>query len=217
MPPDATDTKRRILAAARQEFAQYGLAGARVDRIAESADANKRSIYVHFGLKEELFDRVIVEATQQLEREVPFSADDLPGYAGRLFDFLIQDPDLARAMAWAQLERPEATQEELVAYATKVSALAHEQRSRSAGLANQDSAVDSLSLTLGLVTSWFSASPALRSAATSEPWSPERLREHRAAIIEAVLGLSGPARQPSTPTAPRWRRGWGVGVGGVPT
>ncbi len=46
MPPDSTETKRRLLAAAAEEFARYGLAGARVDRIAEAAGANKRQRYV---------------------------------------------------------------------------------------------------------------------------------------------------------------------------
>lgn len=190
MPPDSTDTKRRILAAARKEFAHYGLAGARVDRIAESANANKRSIYMHFGLKEELFDRVIVDATRQLENEVPFSPGDLADYAGRLFDFLIRDPDLARTMAWSQLERPEATAEELTAYDAKVAALANDRHVTSSAEIARDSAVDALSLTLGLVTSWFSASPALRAAAMGEPWAPARLAEHRSAMVAAVASLN---------------------------
>ena len=41
MPGDAQATKRRLLAAATAEFAAHGLAGARVDRIAAAARANK--------------------------------------------------------------------------------------------------------------------------------------------------------------------------------
>jgi AcrR family transcriptional regulator len=44
MPGDAEATKRRLLDAARDEFAAYGIAGARVDRIAEAAQANKAQI-----------------------------------------------------------------------------------------------------------------------------------------------------------------------------
>jgi AcrR family transcriptional regulator len=47
-------TKRRIFEAAVEEFAEYGSAGARVDRIAAKARANKESIYRYFGTKEEL-------------------------------------------------------------------------------------------------------------------------------------------------------------------
>src|SRR5688500_981067 len=48
-------TKARILEAATQEFARYGLGGARVDRIAARAGANKRMLYYYFGSKEALF------------------------------------------------------------------------------------------------------------------------------------------------------------------
>ncbi|MFD7445539.1 hypothetical protein [Streptomyces sp. NPDC059909] len=37
--------------------------------------------------------------------EVPFTADDLPGYAGRLFDFLIANPHQLRPATWNRLER----------------------------------------------------------------------------------------------------------------
>lgn len=52
---DPERTKRRILASATQEFARYGLGGARVDRIARGADTNKRMLYYYFGDKEGLF------------------------------------------------------------------------------------------------------------------------------------------------------------------
>ncbi len=58
---DAEATKKRILDAARKEFAKHGLGGARVDEIAERAKANKRMIYHYFGNKEDLF-QVVLEA-----------------------------------------------------------------------------------------------------------------------------------------------------------
>ena len=59
---DAEATQKRILAAAKKEFAKSGLAGARVDVIADRAKANKRMIYHYFGSKEELFQRVLEDA-----------------------------------------------------------------------------------------------------------------------------------------------------------
>ncbi|WP_239021355.1 TetR/AcrR family transcriptional regulator [Novacetimonas cocois] len=59
---DAEATQKRILAAAKKEFAMNGLAGARVDIIAEKAEANKRMIYHYFGGKEALFERVLEDA-----------------------------------------------------------------------------------------------------------------------------------------------------------
>ena len=52
---DPERTRGRILEAATQEFARYGLGGARVDRIAERAGANKRMLYYYFGDKDGLF------------------------------------------------------------------------------------------------------------------------------------------------------------------
>ncbi|MDR6866829.1 AcrR family transcriptional regulator [Microbacterium resistens] len=179
MPPDATETKRRILVAARREFAQHGLAGARIDRIAEQAMANKRSIYVHFGPKEHLFDLVVIDALAAMSLAVPFTADDLPGYAGRLFDFLLADPETLRLSTWATLERPQATETEADAYRVKVDQLRE--------VYGAD-AVDVLVLVLGLVTALPVGSPALLSL--GEPrTTPEALAVHRALLVEGVASL----------------------------
>jgi len=56
---DADKSQLVILSAAMDEFSQYGYAGARVDRIAERAEINKRLIYYYFGNKDELFLAVL--------------------------------------------------------------------------------------------------------------------------------------------------------------
>ena len=58
-PRNADATRKRILEAARTEFARLGLGGARVDAIAARAKANKRMIYHYFGNKEQLFTAVL--------------------------------------------------------------------------------------------------------------------------------------------------------------
>lgn len=52
---DRERTRQKILAAATQEFARHGLGGARVDRIAARAGANKRMLYYYFRDKDNLF------------------------------------------------------------------------------------------------------------------------------------------------------------------
>jgi AcrR family transcriptional regulator len=59
---DPDDTQRRIMAAAKMEFAKNGLGGARVDVIATRAKANKRMMYHYFGNKEKLFQLVLEDA-----------------------------------------------------------------------------------------------------------------------------------------------------------
>ncbi|WP_369431813.1 TetR/AcrR family transcriptional regulator [Tsukamurella strandjordii] len=112
MPPaakqqrDAAATKARLLDAATTEFAEYGLAGARVDRIAAAAEANKQLIYAYFGNKRQLFDAVIEFRVADLLETVPFTADDLPGYAVRLRGFNRSHPELMRLVLWHTLECP---------------------------------------------------------------------------------------------------------------
>lgn len=59
-------TTQDILVAARDEFVEHGLPGARVDRIAERAGANKRLIYHYVGNKEELYKKVLLEAYRDI-------------------------------------------------------------------------------------------------------------------------------------------------------
>jgi AcrR family transcriptional regulator len=62
IPRDAEQTRRRILEAAKAEFACKGLGGARVDEIAARSKSNKRMIYHYFGSKEKLFTAVLEAA-----------------------------------------------------------------------------------------------------------------------------------------------------------
>ena len=52
---DPEATRRALLGAAIAEFADKGLAGSRVDEIAQRAGVNKQLVYHHFGNKEDLF------------------------------------------------------------------------------------------------------------------------------------------------------------------
>ena len=81
MVRDAEQTKQRLLEAAIAEFSAYGIAGARVDRIAAGAGANKSLIYSYFGSKEKLFEAVTTALLLDTVSEAPITPDDLPGYA----------------------------------------------------------------------------------------------------------------------------------------
>ena len=59
-------TQEKILRIARLEFANNGLEGARVDRIAENAGVNKAMIYYHFRSKDDLYQAVINEHMEQI-------------------------------------------------------------------------------------------------------------------------------------------------------
>ena len=67
---DAAATRRRLIDAARAEFAQYGIAGSRVDRIAANAGANKAQIYNYFGSKDQLF-AAVWERSPRISLKIP--------------------------------------------------------------------------------------------------------------------------------------------------
>ncbi|MEO7855073.1 MAG: TetR/AcrR family transcriptional regulator [Rubrivivax sp.] len=66
---DADRSQKDILNAARDEFAQLGLGGARMDRIAERAGVNKRLIYYYFDSKERLFRAVLERSYEHIRSE----------------------------------------------------------------------------------------------------------------------------------------------------
>jgi len=87
------ETRARILEAATAEFAHYGLGGARVDRIAERAGANKRMLYYYFGSKDELFLAVLEAAYAHIrsaEQELDLEHTDPREALKRLVEFTWQ-------------------------------------------------------------------------------------------------------------------------------
>jgi AcrR family transcriptional regulator len=66
---DADRSQSTILAAARDEFADHGLGGARMERIAERAGVNKRLIYYYFEDKDRLFQAVLEQAYRQIREQ----------------------------------------------------------------------------------------------------------------------------------------------------
>lgn len=75
---DADRSQAAILQAAREEFAAHGLAGARMDRIAERAELNKRLIYYYFGSKDDLFLSVLERAYADIrEAEQALHLDEI--------------------------------------------------------------------------------------------------------------------------------------------
>lgn len=107
---DAEATKARILAAAKSEFARLGLAGARVDEIADKARANKRMIYHYFGSKDDLFAAVLEDAYLDIRHaEQALQLDDLdPPEALKTlvhftWDYYLRNPEFIRLVNSANL------------------------------------------------------------------------------------------------------------------
>jgi len=104
MVRDADATRQRLLDAALAEFAEHGIAGARVDRIAAQAESNKAQIYHYFGGKAQLFDAVYGSIVRRVVEATPITTDDLPGYAAGLARLYDVHPEVMRLAVWHRLE-----------------------------------------------------------------------------------------------------------------
>lgn len=100
---DPEGTRRRILMAAAEEFANGGLFGARVDQIARRAETNERMLYYYFGSKEQLFTAVLehafsalTEAERVLELDGVAPVEAVTRLAHFVWDYYRDHPELLR-------------------------------------------------------------------------------------------------------------------------
>ena len=183
MERDADRTRKRLLEAAAVEFAALGIAGARVDRIADAAGANKAMIYAYFGSKDQLFDAVFTAHVAAFLEHVPFDATDLPGYAGRLFDRYEDHPATLRLATWYRLERPQGAPLQAVVSANQVKLEQLERAQREGVLPGHFAPVELLALVLSISTTWASMTPELGMTA------PADRDRRRHAVVDAVRRL----------------------------
>lgn len=188
---NAEATKQRILEAALEEFAQHGIAGARVDRIARAAGCNKNLIYIYFASKDGVFATVLERNLTRVYDELAFTPGDLPGYAARVFDFAMANPRLLRLMAWAALERePGATPARAASQAGKVAELAAAQEAGTLPDAVPPAAL--LTAVMALATAWSAASPFGPALDPASADDPAALREHVTALVARLAAPGAP-------------------------
>jgi len=187
-PRDAEATRRRLLEAAAAEFAELGISGARVDRIATAARTNKAQIYHYFGSKDGLFAAVLATLAHEILESDPFDAGDLGETAGRIFDDFEDRPDLARLATWYRLERSQGDPPDAAiveANGRKVAAIRAAQRD---GRVTDAFPADVLlGLLISVATTWASLPPEYTPSARNNT-RPRR----RAAVVEAARRLAAP-------------------------
>jgi AcrR family transcriptional regulator len=103
---DPEGTRRNIVEVAMREFAEKGLSGARVDKIASRTKTSKRMIYYYFGGKEQLYLAVLTEAYRSirtLESQLDIDSCDAREALRRLieatFDHDEQNPNFIRLVS----------------------------------------------------------------------------------------------------------------------
>lgn len=200
---DTEGTRRKILDAATVEFAARGLDGTTIEGIARLAGVNKERIYNYFGGRATLFARVLEEHLAAAALNVPvesFAAEDIAEYAGRLYDYHRQHPELMRLLQW-----------EALAYSSDVPDEArrreHYGRKNAAIVAGQAAGVldtgidpDLLNILLLSLAGYWAALPQVARMITGATPDPEEDARRRASVVEAARRLISPA--PSGPGAP---------------
>ena len=184
---DADATRARILAAATAEFAEHGLAGGRVDRIAAAARTNKAQLYHYFGNKETLFDLAFDRYVQLNLVNGWFDPERLPEYAAGAYDYYLRDPVLVRLATWARLERTPTGDLFARAGGIDVQVVARIEMAQAEGvLVDTIAPLDIFSLVIGMVTAWAQSSMTITAAADE----PEAVHARRRAALEAAVRAS---------------------------
>ena len=204
MAYDAEDTRRRIFDAAAVEFAEHGLAGARVDRIATAAKANKQAIYLYYGSKEKLFAAVLRAKLEEVRASVSLDPDAVAESVGQMFDWYREHPELIRLLLWDALEvadEPgEGEREWRDAFGEKAGHIAD---AGAAGHLPGDARVrasqDLLFTVMGLIA-WNFAVPRMCRLVLDEETEEAAFARRREAVVEAVRRLATPPDAPAART-----------------
>ncbi|MFV8320518.1 MULTISPECIES: TetR family transcriptional regulator [unclassified Mycobacterium] len=178
-----------ILGAARSEFAQFGLAGARIDRIARAASASKERLYAHFRDKETLFRSVVAADSAEFFAAVSLRPEAVPDFVGDIFDLACRRPEHLRMITWANLEGltldPPPAHEWDSVPARDIRAI---EEAQAAGYVDPTwQPMELLVMLFGVGLSW--AQSPHPDAQTSDP---EMLAARRAAVVEAARRIIAP-------------------------
>ncbi len=191
------ETKQRLKDAAVKEFAAGGLDGTTVDRIARRAGVNKERLYNYFGDKQRLFATVLADELAKVAASVPvrsLSEQDIGEYAGRVFDYHAEHPDLVRLLHWEALtygEREIPDEDGRAAY-YQLKAQAFLAAQREGSLTEEIDAAHLVFLVLA-IADWWAAVPQIARMLTGAPASnPDEHARRRAGVIEAARRLGAP-------------------------
>lgn len=206
------ESRAAILQAAAQEFAEHGIDGARTDAIAREARVNKALLYYYFKDKETLYGAVLDDTFTGLKAAV-FGVlesklaprEKIVAYVGAYFDFVASSRVYPRLMQREMMRAKEGSSphiERLIRNYFQpifdgVSALLRE------GIAKGEfrpvDPVHFIPSMISVVVFYFSGSPVMRKLFGFNPFTPERIAERRAAVLDfisaALFRPSGHASQ----------------------
>ena len=199
IPRNADKSREAILAAAADEFAAEGLAGARTERIARVAGVNKALIHYYFKNKETLYGAVLDSVFAGLSQQMlAVLAQPLPprqkilAYAAAHFDYIAASPiyprlvqqEMMRAGRRGSPHLKRIVRRYLRPVQSQVLAALNE------GIASGDfrriHAQHFLFSMVAINVFYFSSSLFVGMLAGGDPFAPERIAERRAAVLDQI-------------------------------
>jgi TetR/AcrR family transcriptional regulator len=193
------ESRAAILRAAVAEFAEYGIDGARTDRIAREARVNKALLYYYFKDKDALYEAVLNQVFSGMREQVmPVLDSDLPPrqklleYVGRYFDYIAMNPQFPRVV-----------QSEMMRVGThgspRMLRIAHEyfapiyiklaQTLREGAEKREFRAINPMDFVpsmVGIVIFYFSTATTMKSMLKLDPLSKNRIAERRKFVLEFI-------------------------------
>lgn len=202
------ESRAAILKAAVREFAEFGVAGARTDNIAQAAGVNKALLYYYFKDKETLYSSVLDDAFAGLKNAVFKVLDsDLPprekiiAYAGAYFDFIASNQLYPRLMQREMMRAREGQSQyiekiiksHIQPIFARVSEVLRE------GIADGEfrpvNPAQFVPSMVAMIVFYFSNAPMMQKIVGFNPLTPERIAERRAAVLDFIsAGLFHPQR-----------------------
>lgn len=193
---NTAETRRRLREAAAEEFAAHGLNGTTVDAIAKRASVNKERLYHYFGDKERLFAAVLEDELERIAEAVPltsFGESDVGDFAGRVFDYHSEHPQLARLLHWEGLSYtagavPNQERRE-VYYRQKVDVFRAGQRDGQ--VVTDPEAAHLVFLVIALAAWWFAVPQVVQMLTGGPGDTPEERAAQRRSVVLAARRLAG--------------------------
>jgi TetR/AcrR family transcriptional regulator len=193
------ESRAAILRAAAREFAEQGIAGARTDRIAQTAHVNKALLYYYFKDKETLYAAVLDDSFRGLLQTImsALATEGTPrakvlAYIGSYFDFIAAHPLYPRLVQREMMRagRGESPQLQHIVkdyfrpiYARLTEVLVE-------GIAiGEFRPVDPLHFIpsmVAVIVFYFSSAPVMQAMTNVNPMLPARVAERREAVIDFI-------------------------------
>jgi TetR/AcrR family transcriptional regulator len=192
-------TRAAILKAAIREFASEGVAGARTEAIARAAKVNKALLYYYFRDKETLYGAALDYVFAGLTERVSQVLDsDLPprgkiyGFVGAHFDFLASNPAYPRMVHHEMMRAGRTGSPHLKRIVERYLRPGFGRlrgifaEGMACGEIRRVDPAQTIPSLIALNIFHFTTAPVMRLMTGQDPFSPEQIRQRRAAVLDFI-------------------------------